>query len=235
MHRRLEALEQLAHPLGSIGDDWPLEDQLDDVMDALRVHRAGDTAQLAADRQIHLMGLLCARDELPNGFGEHRFPSGTIVTWIDNGDGTADVGASGYVRVEDLPDGVREYWERMDPDEQSEREQRLYEGRHAAKERREQARAYEERLRAFEEGSPDSRHARSLIRLFRAQNLLPGMGAGELVDRILSWRPVPAEGRSRAAVEREVDLAIRNREPGTEHNERIEGSGLEAPLGEGDR
>lgn len=232
---RLEALEARCTPAPGDFPDWPLEDQFDDVVHALRVHQAGGTAQLATDRQIHLMGLLCASDELPNGFGEHRFPSGTVVVWTDNGGDTLDIGASGYVRVEDLPEGVREHWERMDPDEQPDREQRLYEGRHATKEMIERARGCEERLRALEEESPDARAARSLIGLFRVQNVLSGMGAGELVDRILSWHPVPAGGRSRAAVEGEVDLAIRNREPGTEHMERIERPGLEGTRGEGDR
>lgn len=62
----------------------------------------------------------------------------------------------------------------------------------------------------------DADHARSLIRLFRAQGILPGMGADELVGRVLAWRPEPDGGRSRAQVEREVALAIHEREPGTE-------------------
>ena len=178
IRRRLEALEAHRAPASRDFPDWPIEDQFDDVVDALRVHKAGGTAQLATDRQIHLMGLLCARDNLPGGFGEHRFPSGAVIVWIDNEDGTVDVGASGYVRVEDLPDGVREYWERMDPDEQPDRERWLYEGRHAAKDRREKARGYEERVRAFEEKS--RQRDRELLERNRAACGLPPLTSEQL-------------------------------------------------------
>jgi hypothetical protein len=69
------------------------------------------------------------------------------------------------------------------------------------------------RREALREGDAD--HARSLIALLRIRYLLPDMSAEELVDRILSWRPVPV----RTQVEREVGLAIHRREPGTEHME----------------
>ncbi len=62
----------------------------------------------------------------------------------------------------------------------------------------------------------NTRHARDLIRLFRTQGKLSGMGAEELVERIVSWAPVPPAGRSRTTAEREVALAIYNRDPGTE-------------------
>ncbi len=74
-----------------------------------------------------------------------------------------------------------------------------------------------ERARLEQEETPaDVVHTRDLIGLFRLQYLIPGMGTDELVDRILRWRPMPHGGRSRAAVEREVGLAIHRGEPGTE-------------------
>lgn len=74
-----------------------------------------------------------------------------------------------------------------------------------------------ERGRLEQEETPaDVVHARGLMGLFRVQYLLPGMGVDELIDRILRWNPVPAGGRSRATVEREVGLAIHRGEPGTE-------------------
>lgn len=76
-------------------------------------------------------------------------------------------------------------------------------------------RARFERVRLAGENA-DARHARSLIGLFRVQHFLPGMGVDELVGRILDWRPLPAGGRSRVAVEREVALAIHRGKPGTE-------------------
>ena len=124
IRRRLEALE--AQTLPAIGEwpDWPLEDQLEEVFSCLRVHKAGGTHQLATDRQIHLMGLLCALWKLPGGTGKHTFPSGLVVTWSDDEDGTKRCEATDL--VEDLPEGVRGYWERMDPKKQLERERELY-------------------------------------------------------------------------------------------------------------
>ena len=126
IRRRLEALEAQALPAIGEWPDWPLEDQLEEVFSCLRVHRAGGTRQLATDRQIHLMGLLCALWELPGGAGEHTFPSGLVVAWSDNADATKRCEATGLVGVEDLPEGVREYWERMDLKKQPERERELY-------------------------------------------------------------------------------------------------------------
>ncbi len=65
--------------------------------------------------------------------------------------------------------------------------------------------------------SEEARHARSLIGLFRVQDRLPAMSAEELIERIVSWRPPPAGGRSRTVAEREVALAIYNQEPGTKN------------------
>jgi hypothetical protein len=71
-------------------------------------------------------------------------------------------------------------------------------------------------MRRNETMDEDTRHARSLIRLFRTQNRLSRMSAEELVERIVSWRPVPEGGRSRVTAEREVAYAIYNQEEGTE-------------------
>jgi hypothetical protein len=76
------------------------------------------------------------------------------------------------------------------------------------------ARAQIDRNQAMDE---NTRQARSLIRLFRTQNRLFRMSAEELIERIVSWRPVPDGGRSRATAEREVALAIYNREADTEN------------------
>jgi hypothetical protein len=76
------------------------------------------------------------------------------------------------------------------------------------------ARARMNRNRAMDE---DTRHARSLIRLFRTQDRLSWMSAEELIERIVSWQPVPDGGRPRPTVEREVSYAIYNQEEGTEN------------------
>lgn len=61
----------------------------------------------------------------------------------------------------------------------------------------------------------DVRRARDLIGLFRTQGILSEMSAEELVDRIVSWRPMPEGGCSRTTVEREVALATYGQESGT--------------------
>ena len=130
MERRLGRLEEIERPEQQF-PDWLMEDQLESVADKLvfyrRFHGDGRVRYPATDRELHLLGLLCAREQQPGGVGEHRFPSGAVVSWRDNGDGTPSVSTSGYVRLEDLPEGVREYFKRMDPAEQPEREKRLYE------------------------------------------------------------------------------------------------------------
>jgi hypothetical protein len=72
------------------------------------------------------------------------------------------------------------------------------------------------RRRRREATSEEVRQARSLIGLFRIQHVLPEMSTDELIERIVSWRPVPEGGRSRTTAEREVGLAIYNQEEGTE-------------------
>lgn len=78
------------------------------------------------------------------------------------------------------------------------------------------ARAHLLRNRAIPD---DVRHARGLIKLFRTQDTLSEMSAEELIDRIVSWRPLPGGavgGREVRwpAAEMEVARAIYNREPG---------------------
>ena len=76
------------------------------------------------------------------------------------------------------------------------------------------ARAQINRNQAMDE---NTKHARSLIRLFRTQNRLSQMSAEQLVERIVSWRPVPEGGRSRFVAEREVAYAIYRQQEGTQH------------------
>jgi hypothetical protein len=180
---RLRRLEQeVVPPILPTWPDWPLEDQFEAVLRALRVHRVGGTVQLATDHEIHLMGLLCALWKLPEGDGKHRFPSGAVVSWSDNGDGTKTVEASGYVRVEDLPEGVREYWARLDPKEQPGRDERLYREWPAAKERREYWRHYysDEQVRARSEEV--RRRDRELLERNRASVGLAPLSPEQLVE-----------------------------------------------------
>ncbi|MDP9485596.1 MAG: hypothetical protein M3Q49_07370 [Actinomycetota bacterium] len=124
LSRRLEKLEEGAAPLDL--PDWPIEDQLDDVLEALRIHRIAGTAQLATDREIRLVAMACSGEEI-----------------------------TGHVRVEDLPEGVREHFERMAPDEQPARERWLHANWQALKEQREHWRHWfsEEQVRTRREES----------------------------------------------------------------------------------
>lgn len=149
--RRLEeraAARAAASPLDGF-PDWDLDDQIDDVLDVLRLHRiVGARGELVTDRQIHVMGIACAswalsaelgEERFAEEGGEHAFPSGAAVSFAPEGDGWR-VAAAGPIVLEDLPDGVLEHWERMDPAEQPERELWLYGYREQAKRERELAR-----------------------------------------------------------------------------------------------
>lgn len=79
------------------------------------------------------------------------------------------------------------------------------------------SRARIRRTEALSERGAD--HARSLIVLYRTQDILGNMDAEELIERILDWNPKPEEGRQRGPVAREVYLAVYRKEQGTGHME----------------
>ncbi len=112
---RLEKLEE--HTFPSDLADWPIEDQVEDVIEALYIHRIAGTVQLVTDRQLQL-----------------------VDTLVSQGD---------------LPEWVRGYFERMDPEEQPARERWLHANWQASKERREYWEHYfsEEQVRARREES----------------------------------------------------------------------------------
>lgn len=135
VRRRLARLEEAATPQEFSG--WPFEDQMEELGQRIRsyrrFHESWKNRQAVTDREIHLLGLLSSFSELSGGVGEYRFPSGVVVSWADNGDGTHAVSATGYIRFEDLPETVRAYVYRMDPTEQPKRDQWLYGNRHFMK------------------------------------------------------------------------------------------------------
>ncbi len=71
--------------------------------------------------------------------------------------------------------------------------------------------------RRDELSEPDADRTRSLIALFRTQNILEEMDEEELIERCLTWQPEPEKGRHRSTIEREVYLAIYRGEQGTGH------------------
>ena len=145
IRKRLEELEERTFGADPFRDfpDWDLVDQLESVADTLhffrRFHRDGRVRYPATDRELHLLGLLCALWEIggPGAAGAHRF-EGTdlVVTWRDNGDGTHNARASRWTRLEDLPEDVRVHFERMEPAKHTERERWLFQNRDRAAEHR---------------------------------------------------------------------------------------------------
>lgn len=139
MQRRIDRLEELAgsyetSPLAAF-PDWPLDDQAEDMMEALLLHRCAGSVQLCTDREINVLGILHAFYRLPDGEGDHQMTSGAVVSLTRNGP-QFDISLSGDVSAEDLPEDVQKCIERMDPDEQAARERWLYEHRDHSRERR---------------------------------------------------------------------------------------------------
>ncbi len=63
LSRRLAKLEEDATPFADL-TDWPLEDQLDDVLEALHIHRIAGTTQLCTAREIRLVDALISEGVL---------------------------------------------------------------------------------------------------------------------------------------------------------------------------
>jgi hypothetical protein len=84
--RRLGKLEEQMHPAYLSYEDWPLDDQIEDVADVVRSYirwHSNDAIQyLATDREMHLVGILCAMEVLDEDGGEYAFPTGLTVRLI---------------------------------------------------------------------------------------------------------------------------------------------------------
>ena len=134
--RRLERLEA-EHTQTSLDfPDWDLTDQVEGVAETLywyRYFHSNDAVRYpATDREIHILGLLCAAWELGDEGGEHTFRSGLTVRLIRDG-GYFKIDAPSQIRADDLPDWTRELFERMEPEKQPKRDEWLYLHRHWAK------------------------------------------------------------------------------------------------------
>lgn len=125
MQRRLNKLEELATPYGTSPlaafPDWPFDDQAEDMLNALLLHRCAGSVQLCTDREINVLGILHAFFRLPDDEEEHRMASGAVVSLTRNGP-QFDISLSNNVSIEDLPKSVQRYIKRIDPDEQPARE-----------------------------------------------------------------------------------------------------------------
>jgi hypothetical protein len=93
------------------------------VLEMIRIHRWGRSVYQATDHELNLLGMLVAASELPERVGEYTFPSGATITFTEPGSAYI----TGRVEVEDLSEGLREHFERMEPAKQPERLRRLYE------------------------------------------------------------------------------------------------------------
>lgn len=129
IRRRLEALEGPTNSHKFHG--WPVEEQVKNAVYMLQFYRrfhANDPVRYAAtDRELTMLAIAHASEEL-QGEGEYRLPhSGTAIRFLRDGEDTFSIDVDGVVAVEDLPEGVREHFKRMNPKEQPPRNQWLYE------------------------------------------------------------------------------------------------------------
>ncbi len=129
IRRRLEALEGPTNSHKFAG--WPVEEQVKDAVYMLQFYQrfhANDPVRYAAtDRELTMLAIAHASEEL-QGEGEVGLPhSGTTIRYLRDGEDTFSIDVDGVVAVEDLPEGVREYFKRMNPKEQPARDQWLYE------------------------------------------------------------------------------------------------------------
>jgi hypothetical protein len=172
---RLRHLEEHMLPAHWPYEEWPAQDQLEAVLDFLDTHRRFRTVGVCTDREINLLGICTAYEEL-GGAGEWTAPcSGAIITVTDNGDGTFNASLSANVAAEDLPEGVREYVKSWGPKGQERRDRWLFENRERFKQEREERperlkREEEERRQRSEESR---RRDRELLERNRASVGLP--------------------------------------------------------------
>lgn len=126
--RRLEARE--TNPLAEFAD-WDPTDQLEAAADYVNFHRRFGSVAVCTDREITLLGIIAAYNELGGTVGEWvALESGTVITLMDAGpEGLFNVSFSGNILVEDLPEHTRPYVERMSPGMQERRERWLFEHR----------------------------------------------------------------------------------------------------------
>ncbi len=68
LRHRLEKLEE--HALPNL-PDWPIEEQLVDVLEALHIHRIAGTVQLASNRELGLLDTLISEGALPEWTREY--------------------------------------------------------------------------------------------------------------------------------------------------------------------
>lgn len=146
LKRRLERIEEAGLSAHWSYEEWPLEDQIAAVLDVvrsyIRFHSDDDIQFPATDRELHLVGILCARGELGEDGGEYTFPTGLTVRLIPDGEGFL-IDAPRQIGIEDLPDWMHEHVRRMDPKDQPRREAESFANRKELKRLRELAHARE--------------------------------------------------------------------------------------------
>jgi hypothetical protein len=126
--KRLEVLESLEPPEEFGEFSWTLLEQCEAVVEAVRyAARFSGMPYPATDRELGVLGLLVAIQELGEEPGVHRFPSGATVRVTEDIETYGDIGlfVRGRVLISDLPDQVARYVTRMTAWEQEERDRQL--------------------------------------------------------------------------------------------------------------
>ncbi len=102
VRRRVEALERISAPQEFPG--WPVPEQVEEAVDKLffyqKHHADGRVRYAATDREITMLGIAHAWEEL-QGDGEIRLPhSGTAIRYLQDGEDTFSMSVDGVVVVE---------------------------------------------------------------------------------------------------------------------------------------
>lgn len=70
LYKRLEALESQVQPGAALEGSWPLDVQIEEVLDHVQVNKLGRGAYPATGRELALLAGAHACNELPDGVGE---------------------------------------------------------------------------------------------------------------------------------------------------------------------
>lgn len=138
------------------GERWPVAEQLAAVADELDFHATFGTVAICTDREINLLAALAADGGL----------DGPVLS----------LNAS----PEDLPAGLREHVQRMDPRSQERRDRWLFENRHSFEPWREKVRRVQEEQRAYV--AEAKQRDRELLERNRASVGLPALTPGQIAQ-----------------------------------------------------
>jgi hypothetical protein len=160
---------------------WPIEDQMQNALEkidfyAMFFNRPDAPKYPATDREIRLFAAIAAYAELEEHgeAGTYEFPTGLILTLGEDSRGFLFIRSNRPVRLEDLPEYMNRYLERMDPAAQRERDIYLFQRReHSARQREAYAETYDQFWADIE------KRVAEIEEVERLEQLLPKDGEGE--------------------------------------------------------